>query len=386
MLQDAVLAYFDDHPCLALLLDGDGRVLRMSARLRQAAGFADTTELEGALADYVDPAARAALDAFFDALVDPGSHVRVSFGLSSAHGAGPVFSWDFRRSRDGKTIFGVASEPIENNPSRLENNMFARENNVLQNVVDHMPVVLWATDEHGIFTLSDGQALAVLGLQPGQVVGMNALELYASEPLIVRTIQEALAGRFSCTITSAGGYKWESRFIPFKRPDGTTRGVIGFAMDVTDRIKAEEELQRKISLVDEQELAIRSLSTPIMRVWDGILALPLVGVLDSTRMERILSSLLEAVVHDQAEYVILDLTGISTVDHTTADHIFKVLRALALLGTQAIQTGIQPAVARALVEIGLDLGQVMTFGNLEEALRFVMKQRRTKGAGGVGKQ
>jgi len=379
---DAALGYFDEHPHLAVLLDGDGRVLRISARLRKLARIADDDVIAGPLTDFVEPAAWDALQTALEAIREPGSRANVSFrifGISHDNGSSPLLSWDLSRSRDGKTIFAVASEQSDQDSGRVSSNAFARDNHVLQHIIDNMPVVLWATDERGIFTLSDGAALATLGLQPGQVVGMNAFDVYAAETAIIASIRDALAGNFSCVITPGSGFTWESRYIPIRRKDGTVEGVIGFSVDVTDRVQAEDELRKKVELVEQQESAIRSLSTPIVRVWAGVLALPLVGILDATRIERILSALLEAVVHDQAEYVILDLTGIETVDGTTADHVFKVLRALALLGTQAIVTGIQPAVARALVEIGLDLGQVMTLGNLEEAIRFVMKRRNATG-------
>jgi rsbT co-antagonist protein RsbR len=376
MSLNAALAYFDEHPQLALLLGPDGRILRASNRFRQFVGGSEGVALPDSFADLVDPAVRDAVQAAIDGIIEPESRVDIS--LSLAIGNSSQLSWSLVRSRDGQTVFATAVDMVQTDDGRLATNKFARENNILQHVIDNMPVVLWAIDEKGIFTLSDGAALATLGLQPGQVVGMDAFQLYAAESSIISAMRRALVGEFSCEMTSGGGLTWESRFIPRKSADGTVEGVIGFSLDATDRVVAEKELKQKVELVERQETAIRSLSTPIMRVWAGVLALPLVGMLDGTRIENILGALLEAVVHEQAEYVILDLTGIANVDGTTADHVFKVLRALALLGTQAVVTGVQPGVARALVEIGLDLGQVVTLGNLEEAIRFVMKQRTTK--------
>jgi len=376
MSLDAALAYFDEHPQLALLLGPDGRILRASNRFRKFLGVSEGLALPGSFAEVVDPAVRDAVQAAIDGIAEPESRLDIS--LTLAIGPSSQLVWTLVRSRDGQTIFATAADVAQANDGRLMTNNFAKENNILQHVINNMPVVLWAVDDKGIFTLSDGAALAILGLEPGQVVGMDAFQIYASEPSIVSAMRRALAGEFSCEMTTGGGFNWESRFIPLKRADGTVEGVIGFSIDATDRVRAENELKQKVQIVERQETAIRSLSTPIMRVWAGVLALPLVGMLDGSRIENILGALLEAVVHDQAEYVILDLTGIANVDGTTADHVFKVLRALALLGTQAVVTGVQPGVARALVEIGLDLGQVVTLGNLEEAIRFVMKQRNTK--------
>lgn len=375
-LDVAALAFFDEHPQIAALLDPKGQILRVSNRFRSFLGISEDTPLAGSFAELADPAVRDAVQAALDGLEEPGNQIELSLPLSI--GPSSQLSWTLKRSGDGRTIFAMAREAAEKDDGRLVTNKFAKENNVLQSVIDNMPVVLWAVDSKGIFTLSDGAALAVLGLQPGQVVGMDAFQVYAKETAIVAAIRRALSGEFSCEIAPGSGFTWESRYIPLKRADGTVEGVVGFSIDATDRVRAENELNQKVTLVEQQDQAIRSLSTPIMRVWAGVLALPLVGMLDGTRIENILGALLEAVVNDQAEYVILDLTGIANVDGNTADHIFKVLRALALLGTQAVVTGVQPGVARALVEIGLDLGQVVTLGNLEEAIRFVMKQRTTK--------
>ncbi|HRI72045.1 MAG TPA: PAS domain-containing protein [Polyangium sp.] len=378
VLEAAALVYFDEQPQLALLLDGNAHVVRVSDRLRKYMGIPESVTLAGPLSNLVSPGRHEPLRLGLDAIREPGSETSILLSMVYEGQTSPSIAWRFSRSRDGKTIHAVALEPEEKQTGRVVASDLGRKVDFLQRIIDTMPVVVWAVDDNAIFTLSDGAALATLGLQPGQVVGMNSLELYAAEPAIVEAIRDGLAGKFTCHIVSGSGFMWESRYIPIVADDGRVTGVVGFSLDVTERVQAEKELRQQLELVEQQETAIRSLSTPIMRVWDGVLALPLVGMLDATRIERILEALLEAVVHDQAEYVIIDLTGISDVDDTAADYIFKVLRALALLGTQAVVTGIRPAVARALVELGLDLGQVVTLGNLEEAIRLVMKRRNTR--------
>jgi len=377
----AALSYFDEQPRMAILLDVEGRVMRVSARLRAAMGLSEGDALGFTLEERVEAGSREALRGALQACREPGSGVTVSFAIPRADLAPLELRWQLSRSRDGKVIFAAVVEDTQSSrPSgRVRDAELAWRRDLLQYVVDHMPVVVWALDERGHFTLSDGRALAMLGLETGQVVGKDAFELYADDPQVIDRMHRALQGHATVDVTYVGGRSWENRFIPIERDDGSIEGMFGFSLDITERIERERELHQKLALIEEQESAIRSLSTPIVRVWTGVLALPLVGVLDESRIERILSALLEAVVSDQAEYVILDMTGIETVDDTTADHVFKVLRALALLGAQAIVTGVRPGVARALVEIGVDLVNVMTLGNLEEAIRFIMK-RRSKAA------
>jgi len=256
---------------------------------------------------------------------------------------------------------------------------YEEQKTLLQRVLDNSPMVLWMCDEKGTFTLSEGSGLKNIGLVPGQIVGLDVFKLYANVPEIIEAIHGALVGAASITYTTAGGRHWENRLIPVNHDDGPVTGMLAISWDITERIEAERALRQQLDLIEQQESAIRTLSTPIVRVWREVLALPLVGTIDEARAERILSTLLDAVVKEQAQYVIMDMTGIGDVDAATADHLFRVLKALGLLGATAIVTGIKPAVAQTLVDLGVDLGDVVTFGHLEEALRYVMKGRDKHG-------
>jgi rsbT co-antagonist protein RsbR len=204
-------------------------------------------------------------------------------------------------------------------------------------------------------------------------VGQNVFALFGDTGPAAETIRAALRGQPGANTSEAGPTHWDTWYIPMRGEGGEIAGAIGLSIDATERALVEKELRGKLALIEEQELAIRSLSTPIIQVWDEVLALPLLGTLDGPRTERILDTLLDAVVAAQARYAILDLTGIATIDATTAHHLNKVMRALSLLGTISVMTGIQPAVAEALVSLDADLSQVITLGNLREAIRFVMR-------------
>lgn len=117
-----------------------------------------------------------------------------------------------------------------------------------------------------------------------------------------------------------------------------------------------------------QQLVIQELSTPLLQIWEGVLVLPVIGVVDTRRSAQIMERVLEGIVAQQASYVILDITGVEVVDTKTADHFIKVVRASSLLGARCIITGIRPAVAQTLVDIGVDLSAIRTLGNLREGL------------------
>jgi len=144
--------------------------------------------------------------------------------------------------------------------------------------------------------------------------------------------------------------------------------------DVTARHRAEEELLFKLAVIEEQKREIERLSTPIIQVWEGVLTLPLVGRVDEERAARMMSTLLDAVTQRSARFVIVDLTGVAAVDVATADGLLSMVRATTLLGAKCVLSGISADVARAIVELGLDLRAIGTYPSLYAALRFVLRK------------
>ncbi len=137
-----------------------------------------------------------------------------------------------------------------------------------------------------------------------------------------------------------------------------------------DYRRVEEELRHR---VEAQQDAIHSMSTPIIQVWDDIVTMPVVGLVDSVRAADMKNSLLDTVARTSAKFAIVDLTGVDTVDTATADHLLKVMRAVGLLGARGVITGIQPAVAQIIVALGLDMQGVITLRSLREGLKYCMR-------------
>jgi len=147
------------------------------------------------------------------------------------------------------------------------------------------------------------------------------------------------------------------------------------ALDTT-HVSLAQELEAKLHLIEKQAAAIRELSTPVMEIWDDILMLPIVGVVDTRRSMDIMNNLLQSIVARQAKFVIVDVTGVEVVDTKTADYLLKVVRAANLLGARCVLTGLSPAVAQTLVTIGADLTEVKTLRNPKEGLRHCLKAAR----------
>jgi rsbT co-antagonist protein RsbR len=132
---------------------------------------------------------------------------------------------------------------------------------------------------------------------------------------------------------------------------------------------ANRELEEKLQTIEHQQNAMRELSSPIIEVWDGILCLPVVGIVDTQRSAEMATALLDSIVERRARLAIVDLTGVDVIDTRTADHFLKMARAVRLLGAECILTGIKPAVALTLVHIGVDLTDITTLRSLREALQ-----------------
>src|SRR5262249_6449082 len=121
---------------------------------------------------------------------------------------------------------------------------------------------------------------------------------------------------------------------------------------------ANRELEDQLRMIELQQAAMRDRAAPITGVWAAALCLPVVGIVDSQRSAEMTESLLETVVTKQARTAIVDITGIDVMDTKTADHFIKMAKAIRLLGAECIITGINPAIAQTLVQIGVDLTQV----------------------------
>jgi len=133
-------------------------------------------------------------------------------------------------------------------------------------------------------------------------------------------------------------------------------------------------LAQQLEIIERQREAIDELSTPILQIWDDILALPLIGIVDSKRSLDVMERLLAEIIQREASFVIIDITGVELVDTRTADNFIKLMKAAELLGAKCVLTGIRPAVAQTLVEIGVDLSSIKTLRNIQEGLRECLHQ------------
>jgi rsbT co-antagonist protein RsbR len=150
-------------------------------------------------------------------------------------------------------------------------------------------------------------------------------------------------------------------------PLETDEGMFAVAAirDATQRRATEQRLQR-------QRDEILELSTPVIQVWDKVLALPLIGTLDTVRAARLTEGLLNEIADTQAEVVILDISGVPTIDTQVAQHLLRTVQAAALMGTVSIMSGVRPETAQSMVHLGIDLGPLYSRNTLRDALQLAL--------------
>lgn len=129
------------------------------------------------------------------------------------------------------------------------------------------------------------------------------------------------------------------------------------------------------AVIKRQQEELLELSTPVVKLWDGILALPMIGTLDSQRTQVVMESLLQRIVDTGSEIAIIDITGVPTVDTLVAQHLLKTVTAIRLMGADCIISGIRPQIAQTIVHLGLDLQGVVTKANLADALKLALSRQ-----------
>lgn len=198
-----------------------------------------------------------------------------------------------------------------------------------------------------------------------------------SEQQILESVADALL------VLSNVGYGDYATRLELK--EGDTSPLASLYAGINDMIAAlgaeqarsqayQADLEGKLATIERQRIAIQELSTPIMEVWDGVLCVPVVGLMDTARSSEMTSALLRAVVEKSARCAIIDITGIEVMDTRTVDHFVRMAKAVRLLGSECVLTGMNPHIAQTVVHMGLDLSDVTTHRNLRDALQQCVGQ------------
>ena len=143
-------------------------------------------------------------------------------------------------------------------------------------------------------------------------------------------------------------------------------------------------LEEKERTIQAQQEELRQTSTPITEIWDGVLTLPIIGTLDSTRTMMVMENLLSRIEAERARVVVIDVTGVMAIDSQVSHHLIQMIRAVGLMGADAVLTGIRPEIARSLTSLNIDLGEVTTRATLSEGLKEAFRRLRVEVRQGNG--
>ena len=208
-----------------------------------------------------------------------------------------------------------------------------------------------------------------------EVLGHHVSMFYAEEDLRAGVAEREMATALRNTRFEAEGWRIRkdgSRFwanvvlSPIWDDDGVHVGFVKVARDLSERREQEQLVQR-------QRDEILELSTPVIQVWDKVLVLPVIGTLDSLRASRLTESLLERISADQAEVVILDISGVPAIDTDVAQHLLKTVEAARLMGAMSVLSGVRPETAQAIVHLGIELGTLRSRNSLRDALQLALR-------------
>jgi rsbT co-antagonist protein RsbR len=150
--------------------------------------------------------------------------------------------------------------------------------------------------------------------------------------------------------------------------------ILNRLLDALGLYTTEVQQKAREEMITRQQQELLELSTPVVKLWEGILALPLIGTLDSSRTQVVMESLLQKIVETGAPVAIIDITGVPTVDTLVAQHLLKTITAARLMGADCIISGMRPQIAQTVVHLGVELGNVVTKASLSDAFALALRR------------
>ena len=192
---------------------------------------------------------------------------------------------------------------------------------------------------------------------------------------------EVKSGQFR-RVAKGGKTVWlEATYNPVFDLEGQVTRVVKFAIDITEKVEsarlteiALEKAREAERIREELDRTLQEMSTPVMPIWDAILLLPLVGVVDSARTDDVMRKSLERISETRSKVFILDISGVPAVDTAVANQLLKITKATLLMGCETIISGLSPAIARTMVDLGVDVGEVRTTATLRDAFAISLRK------------
>jgi len=253
---------------------------------------------------------------------------------------------------------------------------------LLDSLLEHIPDRIYFKDKESRFLDVSKSKAERTGLSREEFKGKTDFDFFSEEEAKVmredekKTMEsgEPVIDKVQKLELPDGSEKWFSMTkVPFFDNKGNVMGTLGISRDVTRLKTLELEKAKKIE-AQQEELAV--LSTPVIDIWEGVLTVPLLGVLDSERASRIAEALLTQIVETRSFAAIMDISGISAVDSAVADLLIRTAKAVRLVGAEAILTGVGVEVAQTIADLGIDMEGLKTMATLRDGLKYAINRKK----------
>jgi rsbT co-antagonist protein RsbR len=217
-------------------------------------------------------------------------------------------------------------------------------------------------------------------------LGAGAIDLDGAAAAELRALLSELSGNrarqgFTAIETAISVFALKDAVQTVLNGDTALRDYMAFSsfVDRAALFTFDSYVRAREELIADQAEQLLELSTPVVKLWEGVVAVPLVGTLDSARAQVVMERLLQTLVDTSSPYAIIDITGVPAVDTQVAQHILKTVVAARLMGAECIISGIRPQIAQTIVALGIEFGDIATKASLADALRYVLRISDTHG-------
>ncbi len=253
---------------------------------------------------------------------------------------------------------------------------------LLDALLEHIPDRIYFKDKESRFLDVSASKAEGTGLSRMEFKGKTDFDFFSEEEAkVMKEDEEGIMSSGKPVVDKVqkielpdGKEKWLSATkVPFYDNKGNVMGTLGITRDVTRLKTLELEKGEKIK-AQKEELEV--LSTPVIDIWEGVLTVPVLGVLDSERASRISEALLTEIVEKRATAAIIDISGISAVDSAVADLLIRTAKAVKLVGAEAVLTGVGVEIAQTIADLGIDMEDLKTMATLKDGLKYVINQRK----------
>jgi rsbT co-antagonist protein RsbR len=253
---------------------------------------------------------------------------------------------------------------------------------LLDALLEHIPDRIYFKDRESRFLDVSASKAKGTGLSRKEFLGKGDSDFFSEEEAKVMREDEMRIMESGKPVVDKvhklelpdGKEKWLSATkVPFYDKKGNVMGTLGISRDVTRLKTLELEKEKKIE-AQREELVV--LSTPVIDIWEGVLTVPVLGVLDSERASRISEALLTEIVEKRANAAIIDISGISAVDSAVADLLIRTAKAVKLVGAEPVLTGVGVEIAQTIADLGIDMAGLKTMATLKDGLKYVINHRK----------